>query len=70
MAKKCPECRSCTDIVWIEPRRFFHCWLCDIYYDIVDNKFIVVDVTKELNITKETLAEIYKKEIKPNERFS
>jgi len=26
------------DIVWIENRRFFHCWLCDDWYDIVDGK--------------------------------
>lgn len=70
MAKKCTVCNSCTDYVWIMPRRFFHCWLCDKYYDIIDGTMIEVDVKSIMGITQEQLDALYKKEIKPNERFS
>lgn len=36
--KKCPECQSCLDMIWIMPKRFYRCWLCRDFYNIIDNK--------------------------------
>ena len=44
------------------PRRFFHCWLCDIYYDIKDGKLVVVNIEEEMGITKEILNDMYHEE--------
>jgi len=46
MAKKCPTCNSCLDIIWIMPNRFLHCWLDDIYYDIVDGNLVIIPKDK------------------------
>jgi len=67
VSKKCPSCNSCLDIIWIMPRRFYHCWLEDVYYDLVDNKIVVVDVEKELGIHKEILSKMIQE--KSNEKF-
>lgn len=61
---------SCTDVVWIMPRRFFHCWLCDIYYDIIDDKFTAINIEETMNVSKSALSEAMKEETKHNERFS
>jgi hypothetical protein len=68
MAHKCLECNGCTDAVWILPRRFFHCAFCDIYYDIIADVMVKVDVVNEMNIHQEILDKIV--EEKPNDRFS
>ena len=68
--KKCLECNGCCDNVTIYPRRFFHCFYCDIYYDIVDGKFIEIDIEKEMGISKEVLRKQMYPEEKVNERFS
>lgn len=52
---KCPECNSCLDIVWIMPRRFFHCWLCKQFYDKVDKEFVKIDIQKHINISTDDL---------------
>jgi hypothetical protein len=36
------------DTVWIEPRRFFRCWLCGQFYDIIDGQFVKINVDEEL----------------------
>lgn len=70
MAKKCPDCVLCLDTVWIEPRRFLHCWLCDQYYDIVDGKLTAVDVEVEMGVHRELLRQqMYPEEFKKNEKF-
>jgi hypothetical protein len=33
MNPKCFECHSCLDLVYFNNIRFWHCWLCDIWYD-------------------------------------
>jgi len=30
---KCSRCGSCLDLVYFGNKRFFHCWLCDEWYD-------------------------------------
>lgn len=53
--KKCPSCNSCLDIVWLMPRRFYHCWLEDTWYDIVDNVVTLIDIEETTGIPKEVL---------------
>ena len=55
MKKKCPVCNGCMDMIWVMPRRFYRCWFCKEFYDIVDNKSVVIDVQKIMNISKEEL---------------
>lgn len=57
MKRKCPNCNSCCDIVWILPRRFFHCWLCDIYYDFLEGKMITIDIEAATGISNTVLRE-------------
>lgn len=26
--KKCPHCRSCYTVFWVEGTRYYSCWLC------------------------------------------
>lgn len=48
MKIKCPVCNSCLDYAYVANRRFFNCFLCQVTYDIRDNKLIVVtDITLE-----------------------
>jgi len=42
--KKCPVCQSCLDMIWILPKRFYHCWLCKDFYDIINNELVVVSI--------------------------
>lgn len=53
--KKCLECDGCTDIIWLEPRRFFHCRFCNLFYDIEDNTFVKVDVYTLMGVAKAEL---------------
>jgi hypothetical protein len=57
---KCKECRSCLDTVIIPPRRFYHCFLCDIYSERKNGKMLIVDIVKETGISKEILDKMYK----------
>lgn len=39
---KCVDCLSCLDLVYFGPKRFYHCWLCDLWYDgIIPNLYKV-----------------------------
>jgi hypothetical protein len=66
-SKKCPDCKLCLDYVYFMPRRFFHCFLCLKYYDIIDGKLTVIIPDDEL---KKHLDLIIKQEEKVNERFA
>jgi len=68
MSKKCTTCNGCCDIIWKEPRRFFHCAFCDIYYDIVDGAMAVINPDSELKKHLELIIEQEEKVI--NERSS
>ena len=48
MSKKCLDCNLCLDVIWIEPRRFYHCFLCGQYYDIINGVITKIDVGAEL----------------------
>jgi len=61
-ANKCLQCNGCCDIVMVLPRRFYRCFYCRIYYDIVDGKIVEVDIEKETCIPKTVLDEMYSKE--------
>ena len=39
---KCIDCNLCLDVIWVEPRRFFRCWLCEKLYDKVDGKLVEI----------------------------
>jgi hypothetical protein len=59
---KCPNCNSCLDNVMIEPRRFFHCWLENTFYDKIAGKLILVDVYTLMSVDKDKIdALLYKK---------
>lgn len=66
--KKCLDCRLCLDIVYFLPRRFYHCFLCQKYYDIIDAKLTVVNPDEELKKHLDLL--VKQEEEKVNERFS
>lgn len=66
MAKKCPDCQLCLDTIWIMPRRFFHCYLCLNYYDIIDGKVTKIIVEDELKSHLDLLIE--QQESKENEK--
>lgn len=40
--KKCKECLSCFNVVWIEPHRYYHCWLCNTWYAGQDSNLIQI----------------------------
>jgi len=61
MRKKCPTCQSCCDTVMIMPRRFYHCYLCNIYYDIIEGKFTPVDAPAIMGVPKEELDKVFYK---------
>lgn len=67
-SKKCPECKLCLDIIHILPRRFYHCYLCDRFFDVLDNKITQVDVDVEMKKHLDIL--VKQEEEKLNERFS
>jgi hypothetical protein len=31
--KKCKECLSCFQIFWVNGRRYYHCWLCNTFWE-------------------------------------
>lgn len=31
--KKCKGCLSCFNLVWVEGKRYYHCWLCQTWYE-------------------------------------
>jgi hypothetical protein len=66
--KKCPDCKLCLDIVFILPRRFFHCFLCLKYYDIVDGNLVQVIPDEVLKKHMDLIIEQEKRTI-VNERF-
>lgn len=53
--KKCPSCNSCLDMVWILPNRFYHCWLEDIWYNIIEEKMVIINIFEATGITSEQL---------------
>lgn len=55
VGKKCPVCLSCFDMIWVGPRRVYHCWFCREFYDMIDNKPVVLDIEKETGISKDIL---------------
>lgn len=61
MRHKCLECNGCCDIVMIMPRRFYHCFYCNLYYDIIDKKFTLVDAPAIMDIPKEELNKLFYK---------
>ena len=56
---KCPECKSCCDLVYFGPKRFWHCWLCDIWYDGINSDLFVVS-KEEMSkyLTPEIIAQV------------
>lgn len=31
--KKCPHCRSCYNVFWVDGKRYYHCWLCQTTWE-------------------------------------
>jgi len=56
---KCPDCKLCLDIVYLNNKRYFHCWLCNGYFDNDLGSRVVYPVSKEAmeEQDKKTLAE-------------
>jgi len=52
MSVKCLDCKLCMDILMVDNKRLYRCFLCRKVYDIVDKKLVVVDVNKILEETK------------------
>ena len=44
---KCPECLGCMIQVWVLPKMYWHCSLCNLYYRILDGKLTLTEVTVE-----------------------
>lgn len=53
--KKCPDCVLCMDIVYFGPLRFYQCWLCQKYYNIIDNKIVEVKPQELLEVHMELI---------------
>jgi len=68
MSKKCLDCKLCLDVIWIEPKRFYHCFLCDQFYDIIGGVLTKIDVDTELQKYYDLIAA--QEERKINERPS
>ena len=66
--KKCPDCVLCMDIVYFDMLRFYQCWLCQKYYNIIDNKIVEVKPQEILDKHMELLRK--QKEDKENEVVS
>ncbi len=52
---KCKTCLTCFNRVWVENKRYYHCWVCDTYYGgqdkelvLVENPFIGLNQPKEV----------------------
>jgi hypothetical protein len=61
MKHKCEVCNGCLTATWIVNKRYFHCWFCRIYYDIVDKKMVKIDIETKLR-NKETEDENHKED--------
>ena len=59
MKPKCLKCNGCCDIVWIMPRRVYHCQFCNIYYDIIDHKLTMIDAKALTGISQEELDKMF-----------
>lgn len=55
---KCPTCESCLDVVWIMPKRFFHCWLCKEFYNKLGTQLEKINIEEHVSISKESLEEL------------
>jgi hypothetical protein len=57
---KCPSCKICMDNITIIPRRFYHCFIENTFYDIIDGKpALVEDVYTLMNVSKEELDKLF-----------
>jgi len=59
--KKCKTCLTCFNLVWVESKRYYHCWLCDTWYEgrdddlkLIENPFANINVPIELKEQDET----------------
>lgn len=59
--KKCKVCLTCFNLVWLEGKRYYHCWLCNTWYEgrdedlkQVEDPFININVPKVLEEQEET----------------
>jgi hypothetical protein len=50
MKLKCPVCNSCLDYAWVANGRFFNCFLCQVTYNIDQEKLKIV---KEIILAKD-----------------
>lgn len=44
---KCTSCNLCLDIVWVNNKRFFRCWLCGQYYTSTLESKVLIPVSQE-----------------------
>jgi hypothetical protein len=38
--KKCKSCLGCFNLVWIDNKRYYHCYLCNTWYSGRDDNLI------------------------------
>ncbi len=44
---KCPECKSCFEVIILNNTRYLYCWLCNKFYFYDAEKEELVDKTEE-----------------------